>query len=125
METPAAQANPAKNSAKNIHEEVNNVNHINSALAVSGHADAVGTVTRGYELRGFDEFSHQLKRHRNDLQTVDTQMQKLDESIEADQRRIQEFTAALEEKFRARARIQAVRVAMARFIDSLQAKDGK
>lgn len=125
METPVIESASASSSPKNPHEKVNNVNHINSALAVSGQAEAVGASVRAYEIRGFDEFSHQLKRHRNDLQTVDGQMQKLDEAIEADQRRIQELTAALEEKFRARGRIQAVRVAMARFIDSLQAKDGK
>ena len=72
-----------------------------------------------------DELDLQLKRHRNDLLQIDTQIGKLEEAIDADQTRIAEYRAALEDKFHARSRLIAVRSAMARFIQGLQAKDGR
>lgn len=125
METPALETASAEAPTSKFHPEDKNVNQINSAVAVAANAEVAGSIGRPYETRGFDEFSHQLKRHRSDLHALDQQLQKLDEAIEADQRRIQEHTMALEEKFRARGRMLAVRVAMARFVETLQAKDGK
>jgi hypothetical protein len=72
-----------------------------------------------------DELDVQLKRHRTDLQQIDTQIGKIEEAIDADQKRIAEYRAALEDKFHARSRLIAVRSAMARFIQGLQAKDGR
>ena len=72
-----------------------------------------------------DELDLQLKRHRTDLQQIDNQIGKLEEAIDADQKRIAEYRAALEDKFHARSRLIAVRSAMARFIQGLQAKDGR
>lgn len=92
-----------------------------STLAVAANHDAPF-----YEHnKGFDELDLQLKRHRNDLQQIDAQIGKVEESIDADQKRIAEYRAALEDKFHARSRLIAVRTAMARFIQGLQAKDGR
>jgi len=78
-----------------------------------------------YDHKEPDELDLQLKRHRNDLQQIDNQVGKLEEAIDADQKRIAEVRAALEDKFHARSRLIAVRSAMARFIQGLQAKDGR
>jgi peptidoglycan hydrolase CwlO-like protein len=78
-----------------------------------------------YDHKEPDELDLQLKRHRNDLQQIDSQIGKLEEAIDTDQKRIAEVRAALEDKFHARSRLIAVRSAMARFIQGLQAKDGR
>lgn len=91
-----------------------------STLTVAANHDAPF-----YEDKGLDELDLQLRRHRNDLQSIDTQIGKLEEAIDSDQKRIAEFRAALEDKFHARTRLVAVRTAMARFIQGLQAKDGR
>jgi len=107
---------PTNAAAANTDEQKGNV----STLAVAANHDAPF-----YEHKGFDELDLQLKRHRTDLQSIDTQIGKLEESIDADQKRIAEYRAALEDKFHARSRLIAVRTAMARFIHGLQAKDAR
>lgn len=91
-----------------------------SSLTLAANHDGVF-----YDKSEPDELDLQLKRHRNDLQQIDTQIGKLEEAIDADQKRIAEYRAALEDKFHARSRLIAVRSAMARFIQGLQAKDGR
>jgi hypothetical protein len=91
-----------------------------SSLTLAANHDGVF-----YDGKEPDELDLQLKRHRTDLQQIDTQIGKLEESIDADQKRIAEYRAALEDKFHARSRLIAVRSAMARFIQGLQAKDGR
>lgn len=81
--------------------------------------------SRSFDHRAYDELDHQLKRHRSDLQALDNQLMKLDEAIDNDQKRVQEYRMMLEEKYRARTRLVAVRNAMVRFVEGLQAKDGK
>ena len=91
-----------------------------SSLTLAANHDGVF-----YDNKEPDELDLQLKRHRADLQQIDNQIGKLEESIDADQKRIAEYRAALEDKFHARSRLIAVRSAMARFIQGLQAKDGR
>jgi chromosome segregation ATPase len=78
-----------------------------------------------YDSKEPDELDLQLKRHRADLQQIDSQISTLEESIDLDQKRVAELRATLEDKFHTRSRLIAVRSAMARFIQGLQAKDGR
>lgn len=111
---------PNNNAAATADAPANEKGNV-STLAVAANHDAPF-----YEHnKGFDELDLQLKRHRTDLQQIDSQISKVEESIDADQKRIAEFRAALEDKFHARSRLIAVRTAMARFIQGLQAKDGR
>lgn len=96
-----------------------------SVAATNKDAVQINPANRTYDHRIYDELDHQLKRHRADLQALDSQLLKLDEAIDNDQKRLQEYRLMLEEKYRARTRLVAVRSAMARFVEGLQAKDAK
>ncbi|WDR03572.1 hypothetical protein PSQ19_05655 [Devosia algicola] len=98
----------------------------NSGLAVAASSDPVSiNSNRYFDPKVHDELDHQLRRHRADLHNIDGNIAKLEEAIDVDQKRIQEFKLALAEKSQARTRLVAVRTAMARFIQGLQAKDGR
>jgi predicted nucleic acid-binding Zn-ribbon protein len=73
----------------------------------------------------FDELDHQVLRHRTELQTLDTQISKLEEAIDLDQRQLRDVKDALAERIRVRARLLVVRGAMSRFVQGLQTRDGR
>lgn len=76
-----------------------------------------------YFNKDFDELEHQLQRHRAELQGVDLQIAKIEETIDNDQKRLKSLKDEMAEKVRVRARLVTVRGAMARFIQGLQTRE--
>jgi hypothetical protein len=85
-------------------------------------APSVGSVHRYHE-HGLDEFDHQMRRHRADLQSIEAQIAKLDEGIDMEQKRLRELRSSLDAKYHARARLMHVREAMVHFVQNLQAQE--
>ncbi len=84
---------------------------------------SVAAVNRYHEQHGLDEFDHQMRRHRADLQSIEAQIAKLDEGIDLEQKRLRELRASLDTKYHARARLMHVREAMVHFVQNLQAQE--
>jgi predicted nucleic acid-binding Zn-ribbon protein len=70
-----------------------------------------------------DELRHQVLRHREDLKSIDTQIARLEETIDLEQQQLREAREALAEKNRLRARLLLVRSAMSKFVQGLQSRE--
>ena len=79
-------------------------------------------VARYTDATGLDEFDHQMQRHRAELESVDTQIANLDETIDLEQRKLRETKANLEARYHARARLMHLRSAMLHFVQELQSQ---
>lgn len=97
-----------------------------SAKHLTLAADRKGAVAVNEEFtHELDELDLQVQRHRTDLQTIDSQIRKLEETIDLDQIRLLKLKEDLADKVRARTRLTAVRSAMAKFVQGLQARDAR
>src|SRR3569833_3384005 len=70
-----------------------------------------------------DELRHQVLRHRADLKSIDTQIARLEETIDLEQQQLREARVALAEKIRLRARQQHNHNTKTKKVQGLQSRE--
>ena len=83
------------------------------------------TPNRYVDINGRDEFDHRILSHRADIETLDTQINNLDRTIELEQQKLRDSKAALESSYHARARLLHLRSAMLDFVLELELRDSE
>jgi len=71
---------------------------------------------------GQDEYDHQVKSHRAELDALDLQITNLDRTIELEQEKLRQGKMALDSSYRTRARLLHLRSAMLNFVLELEAR---
>ncbi len=94
---------------------------IKSITEVAGQSSDASR--RQYEGQGHDELEHQMNRHRADIESIESQLAKLDEAINVEQAKLRDIRASLDQKYHSRARLMHVREAMVQFVQVLEAQD--
>lgn len=72
---------------------------------------------------GLDEFDHQMRRHKADLQAIEAQISKLDDAIDQEQQRLHDLRDSLDQKYHSRARLTHLRQAMEQFVQTLKTSE--
>jgi hypothetical protein len=99
-----------------------------SKLAIRSITEVAGqqaATRRGFDPKPTDELDHQMSRHRADINSIESQLAKLDEAISVEQAKLRDTRASLDQKYNARARLMHVREAMVHFVQVLQAQDAE
>jgi|GEM_PF-2758697 len=124
-----AAANPAPNKPAAAAPSAANEADATSKLAIRSITEVAGqqaaATRRGFDPKPTDELDHQMSRHRADIQSIESQLAKLDEAISVEQAKLRDTRASLDQKYNARARLMHVREAMVHFVQVLQAQDAE
>lgn len=81
------------------------------------------TPARFADAPGQDEYEHQVRSHRAELDALDLQITNLDRTIELEQEKVRQGKLALDNSYRTRARLLHLRSAMLNFVLELEARN--
>jgi hypothetical protein len=105
--------------------EMRSNNDVQQVIVEPRVAQKQAVENRYVDINGRDEFDHRILSHRADLETLDTQINNLDRTIELEQQKLRESKTALETSYHARARLLHLRSAMLEFVLALELHENK